>query len=325
MKHWVNAIHSVLFSAASAICVLQAVPAMALEFRSQLLELKLPDATLRGTLEQPLTTESVPVVLIIAGSGPTDRDGNSKLIPGANNSLKMLAQQLAAEGIASLRYDKRGVGESQWHQPDESKLRLDSFVNDADAWAAELARRGFAKPYLLGHSEGALLATLLAQRRSVAGVVLIAGAGRPADVIIQEQLQAQAPQFVTESARILAELKAGRLVAEVPMSLAALYRPSAQPYMQSWLRRDPALELGKLTVPVLTVSGDADTQVGAADAAALAAVARVKSLRIADMNHVLKQLAPADLAAQQASYHDPSRLLAPELVPALVRFIRSTP
>lgn len=299
-------------------------PVFALEFRSQAVELKLPDATLRGTLEQPLTTEPVPVALIIAGSGPTDRNGNSKLIPGANNSLQMLAQQLAREGIATLRYDKRGVGESEWPQPDESKLRLDSLVNDADAWLAELERRGFAKPFVIGHSEGALLATLVAQRRPLAGVVLLAGAGRAADVLIQEQLQKQAPQLHADSARILAELKAGRRVAEVPANLMSLYRPSVQPYLQSWLRRDPALELGKLNIPAMTISGDADIQVGAADAEALAAVPGVKALRIANMNHVLKQVAPADMAAQQLSYSDPSKPLAPELVPALVRFIRGS-
>ena len=317
---WLLAVPTI---AVAAIGLMPSVSAM--EFRSQLLELKLPDVTLRGTLEQPLTTAPVPVVLIVAGSGPTDRDGNSKLIPGANNSLKMLAQQLAAEGIASLRYDKRGVGESIWSQPDESKLRLDSFVNDADAWAAELERRGFAKPVLIGHSEGALLVSLLAQRRAVAGVVLIAGAGRPADVVIQEQLQKQAPQLLADSGRILAELKAGRLVAEVPPALASLYRPSVQPYLQSWLRRDPAVELGKLKLPVLTISGGADIQVSAADAEALAAVASVQSLRIANMNHVLKAVAAADHVAQQRSYGDPSLPLAPELLPAVVSFVRSLP
>ena len=310
MKAWLAIIAGVL-----------AAPVFALEFRSQPIELKLPDVTLRGTLEQPLTVKPVPVVLIIAGSGPTDRNGNSKLIPGANNSLQMLAQQLAQQGIASLRYDKRGVGESEWLQPDESKLRLDTFVNDADAWAGELERRGFAKPYLLGHSEGALLASLLAQRRAVAGVMLLAGAGRPADAVIQEQLQKQAPHLLADSARILAELKAGRLVAAVPASLLALYRPSVQPYLQSWLRRDPAVELAKLNIPALTISGDADVQVGAADAEALAAVSGVQALRIANMNHVLKQVAPADMAAQQASYSDPNQPLAPALIPALVQFI----
>ncbi|NQD38372.1 alpha/beta fold hydrolase [Permianibacter sp. IMCC34836] len=295
---------------------------MALEFRSQPLELKLPDVTLRGSFEQPLTTAPTPVALIIAGSGPTDRDGNSRMMPGRNDSLKMLAQQLAAQGIATLRYDKRMIGESTWAQPDESQLRLDTYVNDADAWLAELARRGFAKPFLIGHSEGALLATLAAQRRTVAGVVLLAGAGRPADQILIEQLQQQAPQLVPESRRILNELKAGRLVADVPAELQALFRPSVQPYMQSWLRRDPALELARLTLPVLTISGDADLQVGAIDAAALAGVAGVQSRRIANMNHVLKQIAAADLAGQQASYSNPTVPLAPELVPSIVEFVR---
>lgn len=298
--------------------------AQAMEFRSQLLELQLPDVTLRGTLEQPLTTAPVPVALIVAGSGPTDRDGNSKLIPGANNSLKMLAQQLASEGIASFRFDKRGVGESVWTNPDESALRIDTFVNDIDAWLAELARRGHPLPTLIGHSEGALLAILAAQRRPVHKLVLIAGAGRPADVLIAEQLQRQAPQWLAESNRIAQALKAGQRVADVPVALQALYRPSAQPYMQSWLQRDPAVELAKLKLPVLSISGTGDRQVSSADADALARVAGVHNVRIADMNHVLKSVAAADDAGQRDSYSNPALPLAPALVPELVAFIRGS-
>lgn len=313
MKAWVAIVAGLL-----------AAPVFGMEFRSQLLEIKLPDVTLRGTFEQPLTTAPVPVALIIAGSGPTDRDGNNHLIPGANNSLKLLAQHLASQGIASLRFDKRGVGESVWARPDESALRLDTFVNDIDAWLAELERRGLGNVTLIGHSEGALLAILAAQRRPVGKLILIAGAGRPADVLIAEQLQRQAPQWLAEHFRIAQALKAGQRVADVPAALQSLYRPSVQPYMQSWLQRDPSVELAKLKLPVLSVSGSGDRQVGAVDADALGRVAGVRSVRITDMNHVLKSVAADDDAGQRDSYSNPALPLASALVPELVAFIRGS-
>jgi alpha-beta hydrolase superfamily lysophospholipase len=76
--------------------------------------------------------------LIIAGSGPTDRNGNSPAIQGANNSLKYLAEGLAAQGIASVRYDKRGVAESKTAASSESDLRFETYIHDAVLWGKQL-------------------------------------------------------------------------------------------------------------------------------------------------------------------------------------------
>src|ERR1043165_3945869 len=79
---------------------------------SDTVTLTTPTGALHGTLLVPASTRPVPLAVIIAGSGPTDRDGNSPMLQGKNNSLKMLAEGLAARGIASVRYDKRGIAGS---------------------------------------------------------------------------------------------------------------------------------------------------------------------------------------------------------------------
>jgi len=292
-------------------------------FQTQHFELALSDVTIVGTLEQPLTTQPVAIALLVAGSGPTDRDGNTPLIAGKNDSLKLLAQELASHGIATLRFDKRGVGESRMAVMDESKLRFDTFVNDVVAILAELERKGFQRRYLIGHSEGALISSLAAKQRQVQAVVLLCGAGRPIDVILKEQLARSAPQLLPGAEKVIHELKQGKLVANVPPILNSLFRPSVQPYMQSWLRHDPAVVAGALGVSVFSISGSTDIQVSEADAQALALQKNISSLRIENMNHVLKTVASIDPIVQQNAYTNPALPLASELVPSLVAFIQS--
>lgn len=177
---------------------------------------------------------------------------------------------------------------------------------------------------LLGHSEGALVATLAAQRTQVAGLVLVAGAGEPAGKVIERQLAAAgAPGPLQDAAhRIVAALEAGKTVPEVPDELAPLFRPSVQPYLVSWLPLDPAAELAKVRAPVLIVQGTTDLQVTVDDARRLAA-ARPGSapVLVENMNHVLKQ-APSERAANLAAYTDPSLPLAPRLLSAIAAFLK---
>ncbi|AWK88630.1 alpha/beta hydrolase [Azospirillum thermophilum] len=277
---------------------------------------------LQGTLVVPNGVTPVPGVLILAGSGPVDRDGN---LPGARNeSLKLLAYGLAERGVASLRADKRGIGASRAAGWQEEELRFNSYVADAIAWLAVL--RGeprIARVSLLGHSEGALLATLAAQRTEVAGLVLVAGAGEPAGRVIERQLAATGvPEALQDaSRRIIAALKAGRTVSDVPAELAPLFRPSVQPYLASWLSLDPAAELAQVRTPVLIVQGTTDLQIGMDDARRLAAARPGAELFLIEgMNHVLKR-APPDRAANLTTYADPSLPLAPELVATIGAFL----
>src|SRR6266542_3700429 len=143
-----------------------------------------------GTLELPAARTPVPVALIIAGSGPTDRNGNSPALPGTNNSLKMLAEGLADRGIASLRYDKRGIAASRPAATAEQDLRFTNYIDDAVAWIRKLREDPrFSTVTLVGHSEGSLIGMVAAKDGGADAFVSLEGAGRKAADIITEQLE----------------------------------------------------------------------------------------------------------------------------------------
>ncbi|WEF35121.1 alpha/beta hydrolase [Pseudoduganella chitinolytica] len=285
--------------------------------------LQTPTGTLNGTLHLPQDTKPAAVVLIVAGSGPTDRDGNNPLA-GRNDSLKMLAQALARSGYASVRYDKRGIGQSGAAGGDESALRLDTYVDDAAAWVDKLNASGrYPAVAVAGHSEGALIGMLAAQRGKVASFISLAGSADGLGALLRKQLASQLPpDLAVANERVLQSLEQGKPTADVPAPLLSLYRPSVQPYLISSLRYQPARELGKLNVPVLLVQGTTDIQVGVEQARALQAAKPDACLAIIPgMNHLLKEVA-ADLPAQQRSYGDPALPLHGELPATLAGFLR---
>ncbi len=292
------------------------------QFTSSPVSLETSSGTLYGILELPLDAEDVPVILIIAGSGPTDRDGNSAIIPGANNSLKMVAEELAKNGYASVRYDKRGIGESEIAGINEEDLRFDDYVNDAVVWIDKLKDDSrFSLTGIIGHSEGALIGMLAAARSNTDIYVSIAGSGRPANNLILEQLYGQPEEIISEVARINSELKAGNLVDDVNPVLYSLFRPSVQPYLISWYKYDPAIEITKLTCPVLIIQGSTDIQMAPRDAEILHA-AKPDSVYelIEGMNHILKN-APIDQAENLATYGDPDLPLTEDFIRALITFL----
>jgi hypothetical protein len=294
---------------------------------SDTLTLETPTGNLGGTLALPSGAGPFPLVVIIAGSGPTDRDGNSPLLPGENNSLKMLAEGLAAKGIASLRYDKRGVGASAKALRSESDMRFSDGADDAAAWVRRLRTDArFSTITIVGHSEGSLLGMLTASSAPVDGYVSVAGAGRRIDLVLREQLVKQLPPALfEESNRILDTLLAGHTVPSFSSELNMLYRPSIQQYWISWVKIDPQVEIARLAIPVLVIQGTLDSQVSVSDAQLLAkAQPRAKLLLIDGMNHVFKRTAP-DAAAQQASYSDPKLPDAPELIDGIATFVKSVP
>ncbi|MDZ4112624.1 MAG: alpha/beta fold hydrolase [Brevundimonas sp.] len=278
-------------------------------------------APLHGTLLAPSETRAA--ALIIAGSGPTDRDGNSPLGVSAS-SYRLLAEGLAAHGVATVRTDKRGIAASAFAGGREEDLRFTHYSDDARAWAAETARlTGQPCAWLIGHSEGALVALVAAGEadEAICGLVLLSGAGRPIGAVLREQLATAPEPFLSQALSILAELEAGRPVAEVPPQLAALFRPSVQPYMISWLPLDPAALVAAYDGPVMIGHGATDIQVGVADAQALAAARPDATLKLWDgVNHLLK-IAPADRAANAATYSNPDLPLAPGVVDDIAGFI----
>ncbi|MEE2848689.1 MAG: alpha/beta hydrolase, partial [Pseudomonadota bacterium] len=260
-------------------------------------------APLHGTL---LTLEApTAVAVILPGSGPTDRDGNSPMGVAAS-TYRLLAESLAEQGVATLRIDKRGIAASAAAGLDETKLRFEDYAADARAWAAEAASRTDQScAWLIGHSEGALVARKAVEGGDdkVCGLILLAGAGRPAGVVIREQLQAGLPEpLKTQAFAVLSELEAGRTAANTPPALAALFRPSVQPYLISWLPLDPAALLAAYDGPVFIGQGTTDIQVGVVDAQTLAAADPDATLKLWDgINHVLKT-APVDRAGNLATY-----------------------
>lgn len=301
---------------------LLAAPSFAQSLNEREVEIDGGRATLHGTLMLPPAGPARDVALILPGSGPTDRNGNFP--EGKNDSLKMLADGLAQKGIATLRIDKRGVGASLAAAPDEAELRAETFVEDAVAWADFLkSEMPEARLFLIGHSEGALLASLAAQQRDMSGIVLIAGVGRPAPDLIREQISgsSMSEELKRRSDELLETLKRGETDDDVPRELMPLYRPSVQPYLISWFAYDPAAAFGTLTIPALIIHGSHDLQVRTADAALLAAARPDATfITIERMNHVLKS-SPLDRPANMATYADPALPLAQGLTDAIADFI----
>ncbi len=306
--------------------LLAGIPARAADVSERAVNLETPTGTLSGTLKSPVAGPTTTAVLILAGSGPTDRDGNSEQFGLHPDTLKLIAQSLAAHDITSLRADKRGIGQSAGAMRTESDVRVKTYADDANAWVTELKRATGAQcVWLLGHSEGALAAEIAAQDNpDICGLILIAGAGRRLGDVIRAQLTASPnlPDPLRQTAlAILAELEAGRTVASPPPELMSLFRPSVQPYMISLLAIDPAALLSQIKVPVLILQGTNDLQISVDDARLLKkAEPNAKLVLFDGVNHVLKS-APTDRAGNIATYKDASLPLAPGVSDAIVAFI----
>lgn len=279
-------------------------------------------APILGTMRTP-EGETRAAAVIIAGSGPTDRDGNSPQFGVNGGTYRLLAEGLAAEGIATVRYDKRGIGASFAAGVSESEARFTAFVDDARAWAAETARlTGRPCVWLIGHSEGSLIALAAAQDNDqVCGVVSLSGAGRSAPVVLREQLRAGVPEpLLGQALHAIDELAAGRTTDNVP-GLESLFRPSVQPYLISWFALDPQVLANLYDGPLFIGQGSTDFQTRVVDAEALKAAQPDATLVIWEgVNHLLKT-APEDRAANAATYADPTLPLAPGVVDDIATFI----
>ena len=273
----------------------------------------------------PSNIKNPPVVLIIAGSGPTDRNGNTPIISGENNSLKMIAEDLANYGIASIRYDKRGVGKSLDDKLDENKLRFETYINDAREFA-NYAKKDirFSKFYIAGHSEGSLIGMNVAKYVNADGFISIAGMGRTFDVVLRQQLASQPSYVIKESNAILDSLKLGKLVTDAPSYLNTLFRPSVQPYLISLFAYSPESIISSLKTPCLILQGKNDLQVTVLDAENLGkAQPKAKVVLFNKMNHVLKDC-DEDTESNVAAYSNPSLPLSNNFIRSIVDFIKST-
>jgi pimeloyl-ACP methyl ester carboxylesterase len=295
--------------------------------------------TLAGTLTVPRSRPGpVPVAVIIAGSGPTDRNGNSHLGPGMvyrNNTLSQLAWRLAEQGIASLRYDKRVLPASMvpFDTTRENALaeyqkytEFDNFAGDAAAAVRSLERDPrFSRVVLVGHSEGAGLAIRAANGGApVDGVVLLAGLGRPFLTVLRAQLVVQfdsAAMLVYDSA--MARFLRGDPTGPVPRGLEPLFAPAHRSYMRTSSEYDPAAEVARLKVPVLIVQGTTDIQVSVEDARLMQQARPDATLIVIEgANHVFKPVTGRSQAAQLPSYTDPGMAIVPQLPAAIIQWVK---
>jgi uncharacterized protein len=277
-----------------------------------------------GSLSVPLKGKRFAVVLIIAGSGPTDRNGNSGAAVTAN-SYKILADSLLQHNIASLRYDKRGIAESTDAGAKEEDLSFEDYINDAAAWVAFLKKdKRFSNIIIAGHSEGSLVGMVAAQKNTVAKYISIAGAGEPVYETLKKQLAAQPEQIQKMCYPMLDTLASGKKLTVVPPMLNSLFRPSVQTYLISLFKYDPSKEIAKLNIPVLIINGTTDIQVSVDDANNLHAACKQSKLLIVDgMTHLLKE-GQANREKNIALYSStPNEPIKKELVKAIINFISS--
>lgn len=292
-------------------------------------EVEIP-GPLKGTLLKPAGVARPPVVVILAGSGPTDRDGNNPLgVKGA--TYRLLAEGLSAEGIASLRVDKRGMFGSASATTEPNRVFIDQLAVDALAWADKArAETGAPCAWLAGHSEGALVALVAGQSgKGVCGLILLSGTGRPLGTVLREQLQANpanAP-VLSQALPAIDALEAGRHVNTSGMhpGLAPLFHPAVQDFLINAMAKDPTTLIANYDGPVLILQGSADLQVSVEDARRLKAAQPAATLSVLDgVNHLLKA-APADRAANLATYANPDLPLDSRIAPAIADFVKAHP
>ena len=269
------------------------------------------------------TSNKQKIVIIIAGSGPTDRDGNS--VAGvSSNTYRLLASALQKNNIASFRYDKRGIAKSSYKNFKETDVVFDDYINDAKEIFFYLKDSlGFKNIFFAGHSEGSLIGMIAAQQTPAKGYISLAGAGRPINKIITEQVEAQSPFIAKQTDSLFNMLKTKGKIDSVPPYLMVIFRPSVQPYMVSWMKYDAAVEIKKVKPPVLILQGTCDKQVKKTEADLLYNANNKNTLKILEgMTHTLKNTDANCIDKDMKTYHDATLPLNEELVKSIVNFIR---
>lgn len=312
---------------------------------------QLDGITMYGTVVRPEGDGRFPAVVLVAGSGPTDRDWCSPLLPGSNGSGRLLAEALAEAGIASLRYDKRASGPHVAENIERliGKLSMRSHLDELVAAVGVLAAQDFADPSRivgLGNSEGTLHVlhyATSAQDVPFAGIVLAAPPGRPVRVVFMSQMALQATQVpggdeLLPAVRAAAErYSAGQpmdpdpaLPDEVKMVLASFEAPANLPLARELWTEDATRSLPDVKIPALVLIGGKDLQIDAqADGeplrAAAAGMANVTFAFPANANHVLKEELRGTaevMALPGAGYNEPGTRLDPESMDTIIAWLR---
>ncbi|MFC4721087.1 alpha/beta hydrolase [Geojedonia litorea] len=273
-----------------------------------------------GTLLTPTDKEQPALAILIAGSGPTDRDGNQNFLK--NNALKKLAQNLSSNGIATFRYDKRIV--KQIRNGNVSKtIMFDDFVTDASSVIEYFKNtKKYSKIIVIGHSQGSLVGMLAAKNRAD-GFISLAGAGQPIDQVIIEQIDKTAYIYTEDAKKAFNIMRTGKTTSDYPSQLGSIFDISIQPFMMSWMKYNPQEEIAVLDMPILIINGTKDLQVSTEEAQSLKNASPNAQLKlITNMNHVLFIIEGDDLENSK-SYNESFRTLSPELLSEITNFINS--
>jgi pimeloyl-ACP methyl ester carboxylesterase len=269
-----------------------------------------------GTLLTPDGIEQPPLVIFIAGSGPTDRNGNQALMK--NNMLKKLAESLSERGFATFRYDKRVVKQLRTRNLDKN-IRFDDFVTDAKSVINHF-KSTYSNLIVAGHSQGSLVG-LLALDAGANGFISLAGAANSIDQIILEQISKSAPFFTADTKRVLDLLKSGQTTTDFPPALSSIFNLDLQPFMSNWMQYNPKDLIKKLEIPVLIINGTKDLQVAITEAQQLKEAKEEAQLEIIEnMNHLLFEINGDDLVNSK-SYNDNSYVVMPQVIEIITAFI----
>ncbi|MGA8854964.1 MAG: alpha/beta hydrolase [Christiangramia sp.] len=282
-------------------------------------ELKINKFT-EGTLTTPENQEAESLVIFIQGSGPTDRDGNQPMMK--NDGIKKIARELAENGIASYRFNKR-IFKMEELKMKEEELRFDDFSKDVeDILKYFVEEDKFKNLIVAGHSEGSLIG-MLAAKENADAFISLAGAGEPIDSIIVDQVYKMAPQLGENARMAFDEIRANGKTTNYNPMLESIFRPSVQPYLNSWMQYDPAKEIQKLDIPVLIINGSADIQVEVDQAEKLkSGNEKAELVIINNMNHIFREVESKDRLVNTKTYNEPNLPLHPELIPTITKFIK---
>ena len=275
---------------------------------------------LSGTLTMPAHANSkIPLVIIIAGSGPTDRNCNGQGFK--SDAYKKMATQLALNGIATYRYDKRGIGKSSVENFKEEDINFEVMIDDAKAIITHFEKdTRFSKMTIAGHSEGSLVGMMAVTENQK--YISIAGSGFPISVILKEQLKDKLGPMKNVVYAKIDSLQQGKNVANDLMGLESLFRPSVQPFLKTWMALNPAKEIKKLKCPILIVNGTHDLQVSEKNALALnKAKSNSKLVLVPNMNHLLTEIESEKAEDNYASYQNPTLPISKKMMDEVILFI----
>jgi len=281
------------------------------------------NSLIKGTLFSLENTETKPnLVILIAGSGPTDRNGNQKAT-NSNNSLLFLAEGVTSNNTAVFSYDKRILQQLKMGTIDEKSARFGDMIIDAcDVYNYFKSQNTYRKIFFAGHSEGSLVGMIATQTSKANGFISLAGPGRPIDEVLVEQIEKNAPILIDDSKEILERLKLGETVVVTNPFLTSIFRESVQPYLISWMAYNPQEEIQKLNVPILIINGTKDVQVSVLDAELLhRANPKSELVLIENMNHIFKEIIIDD--DNLKSYNNPDLPIMQQLIDTMSRFIQS--